>query len=444
MGKRALQIVLCAFLAVGVAACGGSDATPEPTPTTVPLPTEPPSPTAALTEEPQTLDANVVGDTTLVTAGETFVETWRIRNTGDVDWDSASGEFRWTFIDGDQLDGPDAVPILGIVPAGEDYEIAAEFTAPAAAGQYEARWQLLDSEGAPVGPTFSMLVTVQEAPTEVAEGEEPEETPEPTPAATEVPAPEYEEGCLDSYPVSDVTIPDGTQVEPGETFTKIWRIRNTGTCAWDEADGDFMWTFIQGEQMDGPDQVPIVGTVEPDEEYDVEIELTAPTTPGEYRGVWQLYDPNGEPFGVPFWVLIEVPGVESTPAVGGVNLAQEIWQQINGERARENRPQLGYNDLLAQAAQAQADDCSQRGSCSHTGSDGSDEAMRASRVGFVGRVDEAWAMAISSADAVQWWMEEVIWHRPMLLSTDFNEAGVGVAPADPGYYFIAVFGRAGR
>jgi uncharacterized protein YkwD len=53
-------------------------------------------------------------------------------------------------------------------------------------------------------------------------------------------------------------------------------------------------------------------------------------------------------------------------------------------------------------------------------------------------------MALYPTDAVQWWMEEPLWHRPMLLSTDFNEVGVGVAPGNPGYYFIAVFGRAGR
>ncbi len=442
MGKRMFQIVLCAFLVLGIAACGRSE--PTPTPTTAPIPTSPPSPTSPMTEEPKALDASVVGDTVIVTTGETFIETWHIRNTGGVDWESESGEFQWTFVDGDRLAGPDAVPVVGTVPAGQDYAVTAEFTAPTAAGEYVSRWQLQDPEGQPVGPAFTMRLTVQEVPTETAVAEEPEATPEPTPAATETPAAEDEEDCLDSYPVSDVTVPDGAELAPGETFTKIWRIRNTGTCAWDEADGTYMWTFTGGDQMGGPDQVPISGTVEPEEEYDVEIELTAPTTPGEYQGFWQLTDPEGDPFGVPFWVLIEVPGEESTPAMGGPNLAQEIWQHINGERARENRPQLGYNFLLSQAAQIQADDCARRGSCSHTGSDGSDEAMRAARVGFEGRVDEAWSMALYPTDAVQWWMEEPLWHRPMLLSTDFNEVGVGVAPGNSGFYFIAVFGRAGR
>ena len=32
--------------------------------------------------------------------------------------------------------------------------------------------------------------------------------------------------------VADVTIPDGTYINPGASFTKIWRLKNTGTCAW--------------------------------------------------------------------------------------------------------------------------------------------------------------------------------------------------------------------
>src|SRR5687767_14464651 len=32
--------------------------------------------------------------------------------------------------------------------------------------------------------------------------------------------------------VSDVTIPDNTPIRRGETFSKTWRIKNSGTCAW--------------------------------------------------------------------------------------------------------------------------------------------------------------------------------------------------------------------
>ena len=35
--------------------------------------------------------------------------------------------------------------------------------------------------------------------------------------------------------VRDVTIPDGTIVEPGRDFTKTWRLKNVGTCSWTTA-----------------------------------------------------------------------------------------------------------------------------------------------------------------------------------------------------------------
>ncbi|MFE3259446.1 NBR1-Ig-like domain-containing protein [Nocardia sp. NPDC059091] len=34
--------------------------------------------------------------------------------------------------------------------------------------------------------------------------------------------------------IADVTIPDGTLMSPGQTFTKVWRIQNAGTVNWNE------------------------------------------------------------------------------------------------------------------------------------------------------------------------------------------------------------------
>jgi uncharacterized protein YkwD len=258
---------------------------------------------------------------------------------------------------------------------------------------------------------------------------------------------------LDIFPVADVTIPDGAVLDPGETFTKIWRVRNTGDCEWSDALGELLWMFVSGDQMNGPSQVTIVGPVSPGGEYDVEVELTAPAEPGQYEGRWQAHDPNGDAFGVLFWVLIVVPGAspdvaqDVVPPSDGGNLAQQVWSLINGERDRHDLYQLAYNEKLALAAQAHAKDCSQRGSCSHTGSDGSDKAVRVQRVGYQGTVDESWAWSASPADAVYWWLDEAPpndWHRRMLLSNYLTQVGVGVAPAATGYYFIAVFGIVGH
>src|SRR5690606_7728190 len=64
------------------------------------------------------------------------------------------------------------------------------------------------------------------------------------PAATLTPTPQSI--CLKAALVSDVTIPDGTKLDPGETFTKTWRFRNAGTCAWTT---EFDIVFVSGDQL---------------------------------------------------------------------------------------------------------------------------------------------------------------------------------------------------
>ena len=44
--------------------------------------------------------------------------------------------------------------------------------------------------------------------------------------------------------ITDVTVPDGAKYEPGATFKKTWRLKNIGTCTWDNillAGFQFRW-----------------------------------------------------------------------------------------------------------------------------------------------------------------------------------------------------------
>jgi len=43
--------------------------------------------------------------------------------------------------------------------------------------------------------------------------------------------------------VADLTIPDGTSLEPGTTFTKTWSVMNAGTCPWR---GGYRLVFSRG------------------------------------------------------------------------------------------------------------------------------------------------------------------------------------------------------
>lgn len=110
----------------------------------------------------------------------------------------------------------------------------------------------------------------------------------------------------DAQFVVDVTVPDGTEFDAGRMFTKTWRVRNTGTCAWT---GEYSLVFVGGEQMGGPDAVPIVGEVPPGSLYNLSVELIAPGAPGIYSGQWRLYDVRSGPFGTndaPLTVVIVV------------------------------------------------------------------------------------------------------------------------------------------
>lgn len=109
-------------------------------------------------------------------------------------------------------------------------------------------------------------------------------------------------GCNNSVYVSDVTIPDGTTLAPGESFTKTWEFHNTGTCAWDE---DYLITFVSGTDMDG-DTTEIDQDVEAGAAGDISVSLVAPTSERSYTGYWRLADEGGNLFGQSVYVMIVV------------------------------------------------------------------------------------------------------------------------------------------
>ena len=94
--------------------------------------------------------------------------------------------------------------------------------------------------------------------------------------------------------VKDVTIPDGTELGPGEIFTKTWRLQNRGTCTWTS---DYMLVFTSGDPMGGTTAVRLPGRVAPGQTVDVSVTLTAPNSPGRQVGYWMLRNPSGQLFG---------------------------------------------------------------------------------------------------------------------------------------------------
>lgn len=116
-------------------------------------------------------------------------------------------------------------------------------------------------------------------------------------------------GCDNSAYVSDVTIPDGTTLTPGSTFTKTWSLQNTGSCNWTTS---YSIVFYSGNSMSGA-TTALSDTVSVGSSGNVSVELTAPSTAGSYTGYWRLQNSSGTSFGESVYVQIVVSGSTSTP-----------------------------------------------------------------------------------------------------------------------------------
>ena len=116
--------------------------------------------------------------------------------------------------------------------------------------------------------------------------------------------------CYQLRFVSDVTISDNTQMAPGQSFTKTWKVKNTGSCAWDAG---FKFTFVGGEQMSGATYT-LPSSVAANAEIDISIPMVAPTNKtGSLRGNWRMQTAGGTYFGDEVYVLIVVGGATLTP-----------------------------------------------------------------------------------------------------------------------------------
>jgi len=136
--------------------------------------------------------------------------------------------------------------------------------------------------------------------------------------------------------ITDVTIPDGTVLTPGQAFTKTWRIKNVGTCSWTPS---YAVVFSSGNSMNGPATQALTGNVNTGQTVDISINLTAPSTPGDYTGYWKLRNAAGVLF-TQFYVQMKVatptPTITLPPAV-----AQVVLNAVGSESGTVYEPGAG-------------------------------------------------------------------------------------------------------
>ena len=108
--------------------------------------------------------------------------------------------------------------------------------------------------------------------------------------------------------IKDVTIPDLSPMKSGETFTKTWRVINNGTCAWKPG---FQFAFYGGDPMAGSNY-SLTQAVNPGDQMDLSIPMTAPSGTGIIISTWRMSD-EGWFFGDALTVKIDLGGETPTP-----------------------------------------------------------------------------------------------------------------------------------
>lgn len=142
----------------------------------------------------------------------------------------------------------------------------------------------------------------------------PTDTPTVAPTATQTPIP-----CNMAEFVADLNYTDGSDVLLGAEFTKTWRLKNVGTCSWNNT---YKIVFVDGDDLNAPSSTKVTSsTIKPGESVDVSVKLKAPSSEGTYRAYFKLMAPDGTTFGIgpnaanAFWVEIETIKLVIKPGI---------------------------------------------------------------------------------------------------------------------------------
>lgn len=328
-------------------------------------------------------------------------------------------------------------------------------------------------QAAPVVDASSVVTATLAAPTAEATQETPAVTEQPaaTPAPGEAPAQETAQ-CSDIVAYyADVTIPDGTSFQQGESFVKTWRIKNVGTCSWDSG---YSLVFAGGEVMNAPIMNPLE-PIPPGAVTDISVTLTAPPRGGVYRSNWEFRNPSGEHFGVgssrngPLWaeisVLFFIPPAGETggnpeatpepvsgtcPATRDQSYEEQVLTLINQGRISLGLQPLSLQEALTAAAVEHSTDMACNNFVDHIGSDGNLWYARVERQGYANYNSARENIYVGNpefggtpAGAYQWWFNSSV-HYANMFNPDVSEIGIGyVSNPEAEYfgYYTTVFAR---
>jgi hypothetical protein len=137
--------------------------------------------------------------------------------------------------------------------------------------------------------------------------------------------------------IADITLTDGSVVEPGQAYVKTWRVRNSSASVCWPASARIV--NIGGAALGAPVEGFAVPAARPGETVDVSVQLTMPVAPGKYTSFWRLVTgpPSHARFGHRFWVSVHVKDTAGARAGAVTDAALEL--------AVAQLVELGFSDV---------------------------------------------------------------------------------------------------
>merc|ERR1712166_130070 len=124
--------------------------------------------------------------------------------------------------------------------------------------------------------------------------------------------------------VADLSLPDRTELMPGDVISKTWRVINSGADTWPDQS---RLTHVGSDLFEGarPSAVPCL---EPGTETELSLdEMITPAEPGRYMSHWRLCTPEGNKFGDRLWFDVTVLSTQAdhtSPPVVHLGIACDL------------------------------------------------------------------------------------------------------------------------
>jgi len=117
--------------------------------------------------------------------------------------------------------------------------------------------------------------------------------------------------------VADTSLPDGTEVYPGQLMSKSWKVVNSGQDTWP---CKARLQHVGSDLFEGarPSDVPCLA---PGQETELSLNnMTTPSEPGRYISHWRLATAEGKKFGDRLWFEVTVVNADGSQAAAVVHL----------------------------------------------------------------------------------------------------------------------------